>query len=69
MQWKRFCVLAGFDSTTQKVSENVTAQKLCPRKPKSVWSELDKERCRRMERFGLMTDAGRHVLPDMFENR
>ena len=25
----------------------------------------EKERCRRMERLGLMTDAGRAVLPDM----
>ncbi len=55
------------DSTTKKISENVTAQKLCPRKPKSVWSELNKERCRRMERLGLMTDAGRRVFPDMSE--
>ena len=26
---------------------------------------LNKERCRRMERLGRMTDAGRAVLPDM----
>ena len=49
----------------KKITDNVTAQKLCPRKPKSNWSELNKERCRRMERLGLMTDAGRAVLPDM----
>ena len=55
------------DSTTKKISEEVTAQKLAPRKPKSLWSELNKERCRRMERLGLMTDAGRAVLPDMTE--
>lgn len=53
------------DSTTKKLSETVTAQKFCPRKPRSQWSELNKERCRRMERLGLMTDAGRAVLPDM----
>ena len=53
------------DSTTKKLPDNTTAQKLCPRKPKSNWSELNKERCRRMERLGLMTDAGRKVLPDM----
>ena len=53
------------DSTTKTISEGVTAQKLAPRKPKSLWSELNKERCRRMERLGLMTDAGRAVLPDM----
>ena len=43
----------------------MTAQKLCPRRPRSNWSELNKERCRRMERLGWMTDAGRAVLPDM----
>ena len=53
------------DSTTKKIADDVTVQKLCPRKPKSNWSELNKERCRRMERLGLMTDAGRAVLPDM----
>lgn len=56
------------DSTTKKISENVTVQRLCPRRPRSNWSELNKERCRRMERLGLMTDAGRAVLPDMSEN-
>lgn len=56
------------DSTTKKIADNVTAQKLCPRKPRSNWSELNKERCRRMERLGLMTDAGRAVLPDMSPN-
>ena len=56
------------DSTTKKIAEDVTAQKLCPRKPRSNWSELNKERCRRMERLGLMTDAGRAALPDMSPN-
>lgn len=56
------------DSTTKKISDDVTAQRLCPRRPRSNWSELNKERCRRMERLGLMTDAGRVVLPDMSEN-
>lgn len=53
------------DSTTKRMNDNRTAQKLCPRKAGSNWSELNKERCRRMERLGLMTDAGRAVLPDM----
>ena len=55
------------DSTTKKIDEHTTAQKLCPRKNKSNWSELNKERCRRMERLGWMTDAGRAVFPDMSE--
>lgn len=53
------------DSVTKKVTDGVTAQRFSPRKPKSLWSELNKERCRRMERLGLMTDAGRAVLPDL----
>lgn len=53
------------DSTTKKTDGGVTAQKFVPRKKGSQWSELNKERCRRMERLGLMTDAGRSVLPDM----
>ena len=53
------------DSTTKKIFDDVTAQRLCPRRPRSNWSELNKERCRRMERLGLMTDAGRAVFPDM----
>lgn len=40
-------------------------QKFTPRKKNSPRSELNKERCRRLERLGLMTDAGRAVLPDM----
>ena len=56
------------DSTTKKLASGVTAQRLAPRRKNSLWSELNKERCRRMERLGRMTDAGRAVLPDMTEN-
>lgn len=53
------------DSTTKRLATGVTAQRLAPRRSGSLWSELNKERCRRMERLGRMTDAGRAVLPDM----
>lgn len=53
------------DSTTKKMDNGVTAQRLAPRRKGSLWSELNRERCRRMERLGRMTDAGRAVLPDM----
>ena len=53
------------DSTTKRLENGVTAQKLAPRKKHSLWSELNKERCRRLEKLGLMTDSGRAVLPDM----
>lgn len=53
------------DSTTKKLDSGITAQKLVPRRAGSLWSELNKERCRRMEKLGKMTEAGRAVLPDM----
>lgn len=53
------------DSTTKKLESGITAQRLAPRRQKSQWSELNKERVRRLERLGLMTDAGRSVLPPM----
>lgn len=53
------------DSTTKKLNSGITVQKLAPRRKGSLWSELNKERCRRMEKLGRMTDAGRAVLPDM----
>ena len=34
-------------------------QKFGPRKKNSQWSELNKERCRRLEKLNLMTDKGR----------
>ncbi|MBP3356094.1 MAG: YdeI/OmpD-associated family protein [Rikenellaceae bacterium] len=53
------------DSTVKKTADGATVQKFSPRKAKSSWTELNKERCRRLERLGLMTEAGRAVLPDM----
>lgn len=55
------------DSTTKKMENGITAQRLAPRRKGSLWSELNKERCRRMEKLGRMTDAGRAVMPDMSE--
>ena len=53
------------DSTEKRLENGVTAQRLAPRRKNSVWSELNKERCRRLEKLGLITDAGRAALPDM----
>lgn len=53
------------DSTTKKMPDGTTLQRFCPRRPRSKWSELNKERCRRMERLGRMTEDGRAALPDM----
>lgn len=54
------------DSLVKRVDAGV-AHKISPRKKTSQWSELNKERCRRLEKLGLMTPAGRAVLPDLSE--
>ncbi|MGG6312429.1 YdeI/OmpD-associated family protein [Paenibacillus macerans] len=53
------------DSIKKKTSETELAQRLSPRSPKSSWTELNKERVRRLEKLGFMTDEGRKSLPDM----
>ncbi len=55
------------DSTCKRIGDRML-QRLTPRRAGSNWTELNKERCRYLERCGLMTDAGRKVLPgDMCE--
>ncbi|MBP3962772.1 YdeI/OmpD-associated family protein [Paenibacillus lignilyticus] len=53
------------DGVKKKISETGLAQRLSPRTKKSSWTELNKERVRRLERLGFMRDEGRKVLPDM----
>lgn len=53
------------DSTLKKLPDERTVQRFSPRSKSSNWTELNKERARRLERLGLMTDAGRKVLPDL----
>lgn len=53
------------DGVKKKISETELAQRLSPRSKKSSWTELNKERVRRLEKLGLMTDEGRKVLHDM----
>ncbi|GGC92358.1 YdeI/OmpD-associated family protein [Enterococcus wangshanyuanii] len=53
------------DGIKKKASETQTAQRLSPRGSKSSWTELNKERVRRLERLGKMTEHGRKILPDM----
>lgn len=55
----------GWIDSVQKVVDGVALQRFSPRKPNSPWSELNKERVRRLIKLGLMTDAGRAVLPPL----
>lgn len=53
------------DNVVKRLPDLGLAQRISPRKKNSPWSELNKERCRRLEKIGLMTSAGRAVLPDL----
>ncbi len=55
----------GWIDSTFATVDGVRMQRFSPRRKGSPWSELNKERVRRLERLGLMTDAGRAVLPPM----
>lgn len=50
------------DSTNKIIEGQGRAQRFSPRRASSHWSELNKERCRRLEKLGLMTDAGRAAV-------
>lgn len=53
------------DGIMKKIPDGEVAQRLSPRKKKSNWTELNKERVRRLDKLGLMTQQGLDVLPDM----
>lgn len=55
------------DSTLKKIDDGLAFQRFTPRKKKSHWTELNKERARRLRRLGLMTTQGEAVLPDLSE--
>ncbi len=56
----------GWIDSTTKCANDITYQRFSPRRKTSNWTELNKERVRRLERLGLMTDAGRATLPADF---
>lgn len=57
------------DSTKKKLSETEVAQRLSPRSKKSQWTELNKERARRLIYLDQMTELGEMRLPDLSTER
>jgi uncharacterized protein YdeI (YjbR/CyaY-like superfamily) len=53
------------DGIAKRLDAERSAQRFTPRRANSHWTELNKERARRLIASGLMTDAGRTVLPDL----
>ena len=57
------------DSTTRSNPDGEGYfQRLSPRRKGSYWTELNKERCRRLIKLGLMTPAGKKVMPSLAKN-
>ncbi len=55
----------GWIDSTLKNVEGVSLQRFGPRSKSGRWTELNKERCRRLEKLGLMTERGRAVCQDL----
>lgn len=53
------------DSIQKRFSKYELAQRFTPRKRQSNWTELNKERARRLIRLELMTETGKATLPDL----
>lgn len=53
------------DGIAKKLDAERQVQRFTPRRPKSHWTELNKERARRLIAAGLMTEAGHAKLPDL----
>lgn len=51
------------DTTVRRLDDRYFAQRFTPRRDRRNWSAINLERFQRMERAGLMTDAGRAMLP------
>jgi uncharacterized protein YdeI (YjbR/CyaY-like superfamily) len=50
------------DSTVNRLDDDRGLQLLTPRKPKSTWTRLNRQRAADMETAGLMTDGGRRAV-------
>ncbi len=53
------------DGIAKSLDAETRAQRFTPRRPKSHWTELNKERARRLIAQGLMTERGFTTLPDL----
>jgi len=58
----------GWIDSTKKRLDDVMYQRISPRRKSGNWTELNKERARRLIRIGLMHPQGEKTLPDIAEN-
>ena len=66
MRWEeavRVALCFGWiDSTVKSLGDGKRRQYFCPRKPKSVWSKLNKKHIAELTKAGLMHASGRAVI-------
>lgn len=55
------------DGLQKRFNEHEKAQRFTPRKKKSNWTELNKERARKLIQENRMTESGFKLLPDLSE--
>ena len=58
----------GWIDSTKKRVDDIMYQRISPRRKSGNWTELNKERARRLIRIGLMHPQGEKILPDMAES-
>lgn len=51
------------DGLAKRIATGELAQRFSPRRPGGNWTELNKARAQRLIRLGLMTDAGKIMIP------
>lgn len=56
------------DGIAKKMDAQRSAQRFTPRRSQSNWTELNKERVKRLIQNGRMTEAGLRVIPDLSPN-
>jgi len=56
------------DSTVKSLGDGKRRQYFCPRKPKSVWSKLNKSYVAKLQKEGLMHASGLKIISDAKQN-
>ena len=72
MRWEeavRVALCYGWiDSTVKSLGNGKRRQYFCPRKPKSVWSKVNKEHLQELEAQGLIHESGYQVIELAIQN-
>ncbi len=72
MRWEeavRVAICYGWiDSMVKRIGEGKRKQYFCPRKPKSVWSKVNKEHIKELKKQGLMHTSGLKKIQEAKKN-